>query len=86
MRAIDPHPDVEGLTISDQVGDSLIGGPCSWCGGQILPGTRIRRLERELGGEREVTKFCTDCIAAMAGVEAHGTEAIEARRKLRRAR
>lgn len=82
VLAFDPHPDVPAQVISDQVGSTRIPGPCAWCGGQILAGTRIRRLEREANGKREVTRFCTACCAAMAAANAYGNEDIDGRRKL----
>lgn len=66
VRAFDPHPDCPGVLISDQVGDTLMPGLCTWCGDRILAGTRVRRLEREVGGQRQVTRFCAACCVAMA--------------------
>ena len=83
VRAFDPHPGTAAASvISDQVGDTLTPGPCAWCGGRILEGTRIRRLEREIDGRREVSRFCTACIVVMAGAQNDGGD-IEERRKLR---
>ena len=70
-------------TLRDHIVTARLAGLCAECGGQIIPGTRVRAMTAVGDGHVATARSCNACCNAMVEWVNGNEEPLEERYKLR---
>jgi len=70
-------------TLQNKMVTARKASECNLCGGQTVPGTRVRIMMEKFEGRLEYYRWCNECCMAMEKSLHDDGEAYEARAKMR---